>query len=122
MAASAMGDLDAARALALHEEISDRIIGFHLQQCVEKGLKAALIATNTKYPLTHDLKLLFELLRPITSDFEKFRQLSELTDFAVTLRYSFESDWGEDFEGTGLIEEVTGFVRSLEAYLDTNLR
>lgn len=69
-------------------EVSDRIIGFHAQQCVEKLLKAALASRGIDFPFTHDLETLRRLLDeqglivpvdPMT--------LARLTSFSVRQRY-----------------------------------
>lgn len=41
----------------------DEIFGFHVQQSVEKSLKAWLSLLGVFYPKTHDLRLLFNLLQ-----------------------------------------------------------
>ena len=41
---------------------ADEIFGFHVQQAIEKGLKAWLCACGADYPPTHDLARLLTLL------------------------------------------------------------
>ena len=41
---------------------ADEIFGFHVQQAIEKGLKAWLCACGIAYPPTHDLARLLTLL------------------------------------------------------------
>jgi HEPN domain-containing protein len=55
-------DLSAAQALIATEDQADHVIGFHLQQTVEKGLKAILADRAIEIPRTHDLAYLVELL------------------------------------------------------------
>lgn len=71
-----MADLDHARSLlrmarkdfnaliGMQESIlfADEIVGFHVQQAVEKALKAWLCARDAAYPMTHELARLLTLL------------------------------------------------------------
>jgi HEPN domain-containing protein len=64
---------------------------FHLQQAVEKILKACLSLAGVKYPLTHDLDVLFDLAEPYFEWLSMFRDRFEgFTPYAVELRYSLE--------------------------------
>ena len=55
-------DYRAALILARAEVPEKDTAGFHLQQTVEKSLKAWLAAKGIDYPRTHDLSLLLGLL------------------------------------------------------------
>jgi len=58
----AAADLTAARALADDPDQADEIVGFHVQQAVEKSVKAVLAWLEIEYPLTHDVDFLVRLL------------------------------------------------------------
>lgn len=58
----AAADLTAARALADDPEQADEVVGFHVQQAVEKSVKAVLACFEVDYPLTHDIDFLVRLL------------------------------------------------------------
>lgn len=60
-------DLSAAQALIATEDQADHVIGFHLQQTVEKALKAALAERMIEIPRTHDLGYLVELFDTLKS-------------------------------------------------------
>ena len=65
---------------------------FFAQQCVEKYLKARLIEEGKRFPRTHDLEVLLDLLLPIEPLLDTFRHaLVDLTTFAVAFRYPGES-------------------------------
>lgn len=73
----------------IDETIFDiEIFGFHAQQTVEKLLKSWLSTVNIKYERTHDLQILFSLLKGngqhIPAELES---LENLTDFSVNFRY-----------------------------------
>jgi HEPN domain-containing protein len=58
----AAADLTAARALADDPDQADEVVGFHVQQAVEKSVKAVLAWFEIDYPLTHDVDHLVRLL------------------------------------------------------------
>jgi len=86
---------------------------FHLQQAVEKYLKAVLIDADQSIPKTHDLEELQLLCEAWVHD-KSFAalELVELSDYAVSVRYDFE--FWPDLESTqsaiGLAETVRALV------------
>ena len=70
-------------------------LGFHVQQAVEKAIKAVLLNAGIQYPFTHDLETLLKVLKkemiPHPADAENIPRLSP---FATLLRY--EDDVDED--------------------------
>jgi HEPN domain-containing protein len=87
-------DLYAATCLSKAPEASLWTVGFHVQQAVEKALKAVLMDRGIRYPFTHDIKALIELLEkaslPLPPD---ARDLPYLTPFGTLFRYEDE-EWG----------------------------
>jgi len=55
-------DLSAAQVLVATEDQADHVVGFHLQQTVEKALKSVLADREVEIPRTHDLGYLTELI------------------------------------------------------------
>lgn len=97
----AKADFKAARILMdnVKDEDDQSIILFHLQQAVEKSLKAILSHNNIEFPRTHDIELIYNLIIKsgiILPDFSE--QLIDLSDFAVDTRYSYMPDEVEDIE------------------------
>lgn len=92
--APAERDYRAALILARAEDPQENPAGFHLQQSVEKSLKAWLALRGIDYPRTHDLSVLLGLLEDQGEDVESFWPLLELNPFAVQFRYELP---GEDF-------------------------
>ena len=80
-------DLEVVQLMLEHSGGSDEVFGFHVQQAVEKLLKAWLAIRGESYPLTHDLELLFEVLSQGSIELGAFRSLSDYTPFAVVHRY-----------------------------------
>ncbi|MEI7768173.1 MAG: HEPN domain-containing protein [Phycisphaerae bacterium] len=58
----ASADLVMARCLMGDSSSPDWGIGFHVQQAVEKALKAILCAHGIEYPRTHNISLLLDML------------------------------------------------------------
>ena len=61
--------------------------GFHVQQAAEKALKAWLALLGEKYPLTHSIETLLDLLDDRGAAVEFFRNLVDYTPYAVEFRY-----------------------------------
>lgn len=79
--------LAASHLLGLGTEAPTDTICFHAQQCIEKYMKAVLIAEGTDFRKTHDVDILLLQLprskRPNLTEAE----ISTLTDYAVGPRY-----------------------------------
>ncbi len=118
MLTKAQTDLRALRAMADVEEFADEIFGFHAQQAVEKALKAWLSLLGVRYPRVHDLDALLDLLEEAGADVEHIRGLSQLSAFAVELRYDHVSDSPGGCDRPKMVEQVgqlVGLVGSLVA-------
>lgn len=60
---------------------------FHAQQAAEKALKAVLVAEGIRFPRTHDLAYLLDLLPSHATVPPSLIDLALLTKFAVLQRY-----------------------------------
>jgi HEPN domain-containing protein len=86
---------------------SDEIFGFHVQQAVEKALKAWLCILGTPFPRTHDLDELGTLLEETGQQLPAFLPvLLEFTDFAVAFRYEAFPDMEGDIDRRDCISRV----------------
>ncbi len=87
--AKAEQDYQAAEQLHRSREAQfSEIVCFHCQQCAEKYLKARLQEAEIPFPKTHDLEQLLDLVLPVEPLWESLRRsISQLTDYAVELRY-----------------------------------
>jgi HEPN domain-containing protein len=64
------------------------IVCFHLQQCVEKYLKARLEEAGIAFPRTHDLERLLDLAVGVEPMWASLRPaMAAITDYAVEVRY-----------------------------------
>ena len=74
--------------LGVEHKTSLDMVCFHLQQAVEKLLKAALTCRDVDYPPTHDLMALMDLAEPHYPGLKTFRSLLPgLSRYAVRIRY-----------------------------------
>ena len=82
-------DLALVQNVGDNETIADEIIGFHVQQTVEKAIKAVLTRLGTQYEYTHDLSLLYQQVEDARADPPTtLDALEELVPFAVQFRYT----------------------------------
>ena len=80
-------------------ELNLEIIFFHLQQSSEKLIKALLDFNGIKFPRTHDLGDLIQLMRDSDINIDiVLDDLIELSDFAVEGRYAIINDDLDDSE------------------------
>ena len=118
--AKATQDELAARQLAADPRIGDAVVGFHIQQAVEKRLKALLAFYAIPYRRTHDLLELMDQLissgHPVTGALEA---LQEMTPFAVEYRYESL----DQYEDAPLDrEQALGLLSDLEAWVQEQIQ
>lgn len=83
------------------------IFGFHAQQTVEKLLKAWLSAIGIKYEKTHDLQVLFSLIKDNKHQLpSELEDLDNLTDFAVNFRYDVFENVDATLERKQVIKRI----------------
>jgi HEPN domain-containing protein len=80
-------DFQNAAGSLLHDLPLDTVC-FHLQQTVEKLIKALLVVHDIDYPLSHDLPALLALAAGVAPELENFQQLLRpFASYAVEMRY-----------------------------------
>jgi HEPN domain-containing protein len=100
---------------------SDEIFGFHVQQAVEKALKAWLSYLGVSYPKTHDLDELGALLEKAGQSIPAFAWgLLEFTDFAVTFRYDAFPDMEADIDRHGSIDQIARLLQHVREAVERN--
>jgi len=84
-------EADYAAALLLRrsrKKHSRDLVCFHLQQCVEKYLKARLADAAIPFPRVHDLERLLDLAAAVEPLWLAFRaSMAKILDYAVEIRY-----------------------------------
>jgi HEPN domain-containing protein len=108
-------DLSAAQVLVATENQADHVIGFHLQQAVEKALKSLLAKHAIEIPRTHDLGYLIEVLSSLDVEIPATISSSDwLTPWGVLFRY--DDDPAVSLNRDGALEAATaaiGFAEQL---------
>ena len=84
--------------------------GFHVQQAAEKALKAWLALLGEKYPLTHSIETLLDLLDDRGAAVEPFRDLVEFTPYAVEFRYAGVDPDAESIDREGALALVQALL------------
>lgn len=92
--------------------------GFHVQQAVEKALKAWISLLDQDYPKTHDLAMLFKQIEDSGQAVqESFLELIDLTSFAVQYRYDSITILEGELNRLEAIRQVTDLVEHVETLL-----
>jgi HEPN domain-containing protein len=118
-------ELETGKILMRSERPISWVICFHMQQCVEKYLKAFLIFHGREHPRTHSIPALVELCAQLAPSFYELKEwgVRELTRYATALRYG-EEPYAPDEEETqraiAVAERVQAFVR--EKLMEAGLR
>jgi HEPN domain-containing protein len=84
------GDNDlknAVHTLKLGKDCPADTVCFHAQQCVEKYLKAFLVALEKPFPRTHDVESLISLMPKDIRIGLTVEEQRRLTEYATVLRY-----------------------------------
>ncbi len=80
-------DLKAAKKLSESHELAGPVV-YHIQQCVEKALKAYLVYNHKPVAKTHNLTELLNLCSRVDNEFMSVQEAaSELTPYATISRY-----------------------------------
>lgn len=115
--AKADGDLKVGKNELKSEKPVTEAVCFHMQQCVEKYLKALLIFHNQEFRKTHDLSELIEQCREVDPDFEKLLELNadRLTEYVVELRHPSDltsPSLSEAKQAVRVAEQTKEFIRA----------
>jgi HEPN domain-containing protein len=104
-------DLSGAEVLLESDRDHPTLIRFHLQQFVEKKMKASLQRHDIEYPKTHDLVVLLNLFpqEKISDSDKTFADI--LSQFAVGSRYGEynKSPWSD----RQMLEKAKDFVEMI---------
>ena len=88
LARKAEGDEAILDRLLDDHDIPDDVLGFHVQQAVEKRLKAVLALNEVEYEHTHSISYLIALIEQLGVDLPERRdEMAGLTPWAVAARY-----------------------------------
>ena len=105
----AKDDLEGARALVLAKVRRQELSLFHVQQAIEKALKAYLVWAGKPVPMVHSLGLLVDRI-PDAANIPYADSLEDLTQFATIRRY-------EDGVALFTSEELSQSLKTAEAVI-----
>lgn len=108
-------DMVAVEELMKSQRVSSDIIGFHVQQAIEKLLKVLLAANGIQYRKTHDIRELIDLLEDNGIKVpQTLSDLDEFTPYAIEYRYedmSYEMEEIDINRSFQKIKELNIWVR-----------
>lgn len=110
----AQGDLLSAKVIRDTNEELTGIICYHLQQYVEKMLKAKLLDLGITYKRTHDIGLLMELFPDERLSKGFYEEADRLTSYCVSTRYDNYDPSVEEMEAAfEIADEIVSLSESL---------
>jgi HEPN domain-containing protein len=118
--ATALHDYEAVLYLAENQKISPNIVGMHLQQTVEKAVKAYLTKRKVSYRFTHHIDKLLEYVERKIAVPQQFDDLKMLTPFGESLRYELPVP-PDEFDAVAFIRLVTEFLQWIAEIGDFSL-
>ena len=113
----AVVDLNSAKVIWIsfeqgNIELDMEVIFFHLQQCSEKFIKSLLDFYQIKFPRTHDLQSLINLLETHNIELDGVEKLLPLSVYAVEGRYAILHDDLDDVDRyIEIVDELLEIVR-----------
>lgn len=96
------------------DDVPEDVFGFHCQQAIEKTFKALIDFYGKKFPLTHELEDLYDILLEINSDIAKFDELVFFTPYSVLIRYG-EVGFDEPLNRQKAIADVKNLIDFAQA-------
>jgi HEPN domain-containing protein len=86
-------DLKVAKNSLIFSAEFKAISAFHSQQCAEKAIKGYLLHHKVRFPKSHDIGTLIDLVENIDAELsKKIRKSEVLTEYAVSYRYPEETE------------------------------
>src|SRR3989338_3649167 len=88
---------------------------FHLQQAIEKYLKAFLLSKGWKLKKIHDLEALLDEAVKYSEDLESFRELcEEVTGYYLVERYPFPAKGPSADEVKSVMKRAKEFIKVIQ--------
>ena len=119
MLSMAERDLRALKGMDDATVFDDEIFGFHVQQAIEKSLKAWIIAIGVESPFIHNLARLLAILEENGCDVESFWDLVEYTAYAVTFRYDAAEMTDDPLDRSDASEKAQRLYDHVRKIIDT---
>ncbi len=111
-------DYRALRGMEDPAVFSEEIFGFHVQQAVEKTLKAWLCILGVPFSKIHDLDELAALLEQTGQETPEFLPgLLEFTDFAIVFRYEAFPDFEGEIDRQDCLDKIGRLLQHVRQIL-----
>ncbi|HZZ28697.1 MAG TPA: HEPN domain-containing protein [Pirellulales bacterium] len=115
--AMARSDFKALQGMGDVDQFDDAIFGFHAQQAVEKGLKSWIAMLGKRYPKSHDIDALLDIVEQSSEDVTDLMSLVDLYPFAVQFRYEAIDEEDEPLDRADTLRRVDDLLRRVEKRL-----
>ncbi|MCB1188839.1 MAG: HEPN domain-containing protein [Leptospiraceae bacterium] len=112
-------DLNSAIALSKTMEQFPRNVCYLCQQSTEKAIKSIFVFFNIPFPRKHDLELLYDNLPEECKRKIYLEGLSDLTEWAIEIRYPGETPLPEETEMNEAIQFAKKNYSTIISYLET---
>jgi HEPN domain-containing protein len=110
-------DLAVAK-LVMASQGSHEIALFHLQQSIEKAIKAYLIWHEQDFPHVHDIERLLYEASQIDQKFADWERLEDMSIFAVAGRYPESDSWIGECSPSDWLVDVEAFCTFVWAQME----
>ncbi len=110
-------DFKAMKGMLDPKHFDEEIFGFHVQQAVEKSIKAWISFVGREYPKTHDLSSLLQILSDTQNDTSDLFEFIEYNTYAVQYRYeAFEME-EPPIDRKAVIKKVGRLIKKISTLL-----
>lgn len=117
----ALGDFARVRVRLREGDVEDA--AFHLQQAVEKALKAYLLLKGWRLKKIHDLEALLDDAVKYHAPFEPFRPLvQEVTGYYLTERYPGFEEGPSEEEVATTYDQAKPLIKHIQRFLNSKTR
>lgn len=113
----AVKDYNAIAEVQNNPRVADEIFGFHVQQAVEKSLKAWIAALGIEYPQTHNIISLLATLEEQKVDVGAYWGFAQFNSFAVQFRYEAYPELGSALNRSEIVKKVGELLSRVKATL-----
>ena len=112
-------DFALVREVMGNNKVAPEIMLFHIQQGVEKLIKALFCLHSVRFPKTHDLDELVELAQEHGIELPPIMEkLTELSPYAVEWRYAILHDDLHDI--ADMLQQAELFLEFVESLIESN--
>lgn len=113
---AALRDMRALTGMLNEDVFANEVFGLHVQQAVEKSLKAWIAGLGELYLYTHDLSILLRQLEELGCEIDSYKYFIPFSSFATQVRYEGADD-DAAIERKSALKQVQLLYESVDAIL-----